>query len=223
MNHELANVFLVRHSEARKTVSDIHGGDGTPLTTKGRIESSLLAEELKEATRDLRDVRVFSGPRPQTLETAEIIAEKLGRANLVVDEMINMHMGVLDGLSTLEAKRNFPEASNRLDDWRAGRLRIDELNIPDSEEFPVFCNRVLAGLKKAAASSENPIIVVTRSVGIAIVNTLLSGMKADARSYRRYRFDPGSITRLQHGASGYEFVLSNYTGYLQSDVRRPDD
>lgn len=202
------SVFLVRHSEAQKTLADVHGGAGTPLTDGGRADTILLAGELNRIMSGAKKILIFSGPRPQTAETAKIIERYTARTHVVLKELVNLNMGVLDGLSTAESWRRYPNAMQNLDEWRAGKRSTDKLELPGGENYIDFSRRILIGLNKVSLKSSNPVIVVTRSVGVAITNLLLTSGQLNVRTYQRYRFDPGSITRLDRQTSGFELCLA---------------
>ncbi len=208
------SVILVRHSEAEKTIRQVHGGMGTPLTARGRIDTQKLAEQLEKAGLVDPATIIFSSPRPQAVETAQILAAQLARVCKVEDRFRNINMGVFDGLTDEEARLADPAAMKRLVDWRSGRLSIGELKIPDSESITEFVARINNALTDIQEVCQTPVVIMTRSVGIAIVNVLQGYLDGKIPDYPRRRFDPGSITQIISGSSGMTVIIDNDTAYL---------
>ncbi len=71
---DLNQLVLIRHSEAEKTLRQVHGGLGTRLTSRGRADTVALAVRLTELKLYEPQTVIFTGPRPQAAETAELLS-----------------------------------------------------------------------------------------------------------------------------------------------------
>ena len=221
--HSFRSVLLIRHSEAEKTLRQVHGGSGTPLTSRGRDDTRDLASTLRQWNSLSSDTAIFAGPRPQARETASILGRELLLAVHDQPSFRNIGMGIFDGLTDDAARSRDPAAMARLEAWRLGRATVEDIKIPEAETLMDFLHRVDDGLRYIAAVSWNPIIVTTRSLGIAIINILTGYLDGKRTGYLRYRFDAGSITLLENSPSGWNISIHNDTGYLAGDRDFKDD
>ena len=218
--------LIIRHAEAEKTLKGIHGGSGTPLTTQGREDVLNIASYLRNQFSDISaNTLICCSFVPQVLETANVISQLLDIPMLKFVELRNMDMGVLAGLSDDEAKQKFPDIMKRLELWRNGKLDEKRLNIPEKEPIDSFLQRIRGVLRECYASDKtNIIIIVTRSIGIGILNLLLKNSELKGQSYRRFRFDPCSLTVIESDVIGYGKLIShNETFFLGRHIEYPDD
>ena len=220
----LRQLALIRHSEAEKTNRRVHGGLGTSLTPRGRLDTIDLACYLKENTIVGDDTVIFTGPRPQTKETAEILASELKIRLNILDSLRNINMGLFDGLTDFEATKCDPDSMARLKAWRNGQLSVEEIQIPGAEDQKIFVKRISSTLNDIVTLTTSPIVVVTRSVGIALHNLTSTTFDGNFVKYIRLRLDPGSVTLYRKNASGkMETIHQNVTSYLKGFREFSDD
>ena len=77
----VSRVYLLRHGPAGSHGEWMADDDLRPLTEKGREAIRAVAEQLAHA--DVRVDRILTSPLTRALETAEIVAQRLGAAKLV--------------------------------------------------------------------------------------------------------------------------------------------
>ena len=222
-NH-MKQLTMIRHSEAEKTERRVHGGEGTSLTNRGRTDSIDLARHLRKHGLLVEGSIIFTGPRPQALETAQVLGDELGTSVVVLDDLRNISMGIFDDLTDYEARARDPDAISRLEAWRAGQMRVEDIHIPGAEDPRQFVSRIEMALIHMITTTETPIVIVTRSVGIALYNLLTPLFNWDFTGYRRIRLDPGSVTVFCRDSTGMIAALqTNETGYLAGERQFADD
>lgn len=106
-------LYFVRHGESEANVLRIISNRGLRhgLTEKGRAQAEALAGCLAE----FPIVSLFSSPVPRAVETAEIVAERLGLPYQIADALREYDRGVLEGRSDEEAWRLHREIAQ---DWQ---------------------------------------------------------------------------------------------------------
>ncbi|MCE0485417.1 histidine phosphatase family protein [Ornithinimicrobium sediminis] len=188
-------VYLVRHGQALKNVADRHGGPGTGLTGRGYDQARAVARYMATAGRIDDRGELIGDTVPQVRETVSAISAE-NQWDVRFDERLRgTHLGVLADLSREDAASHHPGAANRLEEWRNGLRRIDELQIPEAEPVEEFRARVKSALGDLLQSSRtHTIIVATNSTLIMIQNILMLGRGFDYELYRPHTFPNGSIT-----------------------------
>lgn len=219
------DVYFVRHAESQKSREDRHGGNGMPLTAQGRADIKDLVRFLEHHERLLLpEIRVVCTPRVQVEETCSLMAASSSMTFMARHELQSIHLGVLDGLSKAEAAARFPETAAQLESWRQGDKSIDSFEIPGAENMATFYTRVSEFVKQLVAAHKTAIVVGTRSVGVAVANAALSNFGPFQRhSYKRYSFDPCSVSKFGITAGGVGEHYINRTDFLSSAPRHRDD
>jgi len=222
--YNLVQLVTIRHSEARKTERRIHGGAGTPLTDRGRADSLDLVAYLRKRELLPEGTQIFTGPRPQTLETAEILGRELNIKICVLDALRNISMGIFDGLTDDEAMERDPAAMNRLKLWRSGELPVGDIKIPGAEDLLQFVTRVHEALMQMTKATGTPVVIVTRSLGIAFHNLVSPSFNWIFENYQRVRLDPGCVSVYRRDEGGrMRDVSLNGTNYLKGAREFADD
>jgi len=97
MISDMANIYLIRHGESADNAAGVLGGRrDSELTEKGRLQAKETAYNISGRDYDF-DI-IYSSPLKRALETARIIAGKLGIADLRTDERLReSDFGILTG------------------------------------------------------------------------------------------------------------------------------
>lgn len=225
MTQELHTITLIRHAESVKTLRDTHGGSGLPLTPTGREDCPRVAVAIREAPDfTVSGSRLVCGTSPQALETGRLVADYLQISFVAEADLRGIHMGIFDGKTDEEVWNLDPLAAARLKAWRDGTLDVEAIKIPGAENLQAFRARVADAVTRAALPGiRHLIVVVTRSVGIAILNMLLVPGSEGEGKYLRYRLDPGSITLMHRDCSGAWLLATlNGLGHLGRVTEYPD-
>src|SRR5680860_1674714 len=109
-------LVLVRHGEtmhtAEKAFSGGLGGKNPGLNDNGRDQVRAVADWLAPLREEID--ALVSSPVRRTLETAEILAERLGKSVETEDGLAEMEFGAWDGLTFAHVREQFPDD---LDAW----------------------------------------------------------------------------------------------------------
>lgn len=203
-------IYAIRHAEAQKSIRDVHGGEGTPLTSRGRKQCSLIAKQLISRL-DARDRCLLVGHQiPQVRETVSILAETLKLPTVWDERLRGISLGVLAGLSRADAEQLWPDAAERLELWRQGKLAIDSLNIPNAESVNQFRTRIEEMWSDWLKMTDVDVLIpiCSRSALIMIVNLIRMGKDFNYTDYKPFVFGTGSLTRFYvlEGASEIRYL-----------------
>jgi broad specificity phosphatase PhoE len=144
-------IYFTRHGESEANTLRIISNRNLPhpLTEKGRLQASILAEKLRGKS----ITRIYTSPIPRARETAEILSLSLGVHIECVDALREPDCGVLEGRGDDEA---WKEHNSWNENWFHGR----ELNHgPQDGEtckevqkrLAIFINNLVAEYGKTAS------------------------------------------------------------------------
>jgi len=108
----MTRFFLVRHGETEwNRLRKIQGISDIPLNDTGRSQAAALGDILSKHRFDL----IVSSPLSRALETAQIVARKLGMpAPLVIQDLVERNYGEAEGSSGLELDTLYPPGTEIL-------------------------------------------------------------------------------------------------------------
>jgi broad specificity phosphatase PhoE len=98
-DHGQLQIWFVRHGESEANASRIYAntGDGYPLTSNGHEQARSFAKSLCGA----RILGIYSSPLLRARQTAETIGKVTGANIQIAPELIEYHVGIYEGTSTL--------------------------------------------------------------------------------------------------------------------------
>jgi broad specificity phosphatase PhoE/ribonuclease HI len=185
-------VVLVRHGVTPHTVEKRFSGglaSANPgLSDEGRAQIRAVADWLGPLAE--RVDAVISSPVRRTLESAEILAESLGRTVEVEPGFAEMEFGVWDGMTFAEVGEKYPD---ELKAW-LGSLDV----APEGgESFRVVQRRVLDGLARLQEAHAGKTVVVVSHV--TPIKTLVAhAVDAPLEAVYRMELTPASVTVLSY-------------------------
>ncbi|MFC4786513.1 bifunctional RNase H/acid phosphatase [Nocardioides sp. MAHUQ-72] len=193
---EPTTVILVRHGVTAHTVEKRFSGglaSANPgLSDEGRDQARAVADWLAPLAEAVD--AVISSPVRRTLETAEIVAERLGRTVEVEHGFAEMEFGAWDGKTFAEVAEQHPDA---LDAW-LGSLDVAP---GGGESFRVVEKRVLDGLQRLLDQHGSKTVVVVSHV--TPIKTLVAHtVDAPLSSVFRMELSPASVTVLSFFRGG---------------------
>jgi broad specificity phosphatase PhoE len=102
---EVTRLYLVRHGQSAGNAEGRFGGHSpTPLSALGKKQAQMTGQALaKERIR-----AIYSSDLLRAVQTAEPLAKILGLEINATDAFRERHVGVLEGLTFDEAKKEFP-------------------------------------------------------------------------------------------------------------------
>lgn len=200
-------VILVRHGVTAHTTAKRFsgglGGDNPALSDEGRAQIGAVADWIAPLA-DTVDV-VVASPVRRTRESAEILAERLGRQLDVEPGFAEMEFGEWDGLTFVEVAE---QHKADLDAW----LGSVDLAPPGGESFRAVHERVLAGLHRLLAAHAGKTVVVVSHV-TPIKTLVADAVDAPLGSVFRMELAPASVTVLAYYSDGDEQPRSSMRMY----------
>jgi probable phosphoglycerate mutase len=183
-------LVLVRHGVTPHTAAKKFSGglksSNPGLSDEGRAQIRTTAEWLSPISEGI--AAVVASPVRRTLESAEIIAEMLGKTVDLEPGFAEMEFGGWDGLTFAEvAERD----QTGLDAW-LGSL---ETPPPGGESFRQVEERVLAGLERIRDAHPGKTVVVVSHV-TPIKTLVATALQAPLESVFRMELSPASVSVL---------------------------
>jgi ribonuclease H / adenosylcobalamin/alpha-ribazole phosphatase len=183
-------LVLVRHGVTAHTVdkrfSGGLGGSNPGLNADGRAQARATADWLAPLAEEVD--AVVSSPVRRTRETAEIIAERLGRQVDLDHGLAEMEFGTWEGKTFEEVRAAFPDD---LDAW----LGSMDQTAGGGESFSQVQKRVLASLDALLASyPEGTVLAVSHVTPIKVL--VAQALGAPLESVYRMELAPASVTVL---------------------------
>jgi len=183
-------LVLIRHGETPHTAAKRFSGglrsSNPGLSDEGRAQVRSTAEWLAPIAEGVS--AVVSSPVRRTLESAEILSERLGHPVEVEPGFAEMEFGRWDGLTLAEVTERDRAG---LEAWR-GSLDVAP---PDGESFRAVEQRVLAGLDRLLETHAGKTVVVVSHV--TPIKTLVArALTAPLDAVFRMQLSPASVTVL---------------------------
>ena len=173
-------IFLVRHGEIRQHKEKIFlGQSDVPLSEKGKEQAAAAAEELLRS--GISTKRIYASDLSRTMETAEIIAERLPRMEVIsMPRLREMSLGDWDGRYISEIREQFPEEYRK-----RGENLLTYKYGNDSENYYDLQYRAMKGFEdilkreREAGDENGDIVIVTHSGVIAVLRNNLLNTKLE--------------------------------------------
>jgi ribonuclease H / adenosylcobalamin/alpha-ribazole phosphatase len=187
-SRDTTTLILVRHgvtvhTESRKFSGGL-GGRNPGLTDEGRAQARATADWLAPLADEI-DV-VISSPVRRTLETAEVIAARLGTTFVTEDGLAEMEFGTWEGMTFAEVRESYPDD---LDAW----LGSVDTGPGGGESLREVEKRVLASLDRLVCQhAGKTVLAVSHVTPIKVLVAHVMG--APLESVHRMELAPASVT-----------------------------
>jgi ribonuclease H / adenosylcobalamin/alpha-ribazole phosphatase len=187
-SRDTTTLILVRHgvtvhTESRKFSGGL-GGRNPGLTDEGRAQARATADWLAPLADEI-DV-VISSPVRRTLETAEVIAARLGTTFVTEDGLAEMEFGTWEGMTFAEVRESYPDD---LDAW----LGSVDTGPGGGESLREVEKRVLASLDRVVCQhAGKTVLAVSHVTPIKVLVAHVIG--APLESVHRMELAPASVT-----------------------------
>ena len=157
MNDQPTRLYLVRHGELVTSKEWRYVGQmDVELNETGKKQIQNLSSRLSSEQIEM----IFSSDFSRTIESAEIIGNKLGIINEPISELREINLGVWEGLTLEEIEESFPEdLVKRSED-------IKDFRIINGESFSDVKKRVIPKLKDIIEGNVNKRILVIAHGGV---------------------------------------------------------
>lgn len=199
-------IILVRHAQSIKNLKGIHGGNGEPLTLRGKEQANFLAIKLLKIGINHENSIIVYPQNIQTKETAKIVLAKLDIPSYNIKDFTPLHLGIVHGLPNEIVATKYPQVFNLLQKWRNKDLEICDLTIPEMENPLEFYNRGLKVLNEVKKGKYN-IFIATNSLYILLLNILLGNNCRKGGGYKHFNIPNCGITMFSEISEG-NFMLN---------------
>ena len=203
-------VILVRHGETDANRQGILMGSvgGPSLNATGQAQAAEIGEALKVES----VVHLYTSPARRARETAGIISKTLKVPLAEVNNLAEIDVGRLEGLTKAEV--NLGYASHT----RAWERDAATARHPGGETLEELQRRVWDVLQELGAKHAGETIVVVSHlfVILAVVTRVL---EMPLRHLLRIRLEPGAMVRIELTPGKSEVVATNETWHLRTRGR----
>lgn len=157
--------YLIRHGEIQSNINRVYAGRSSELLTpRGEHQARALAARL--AGRGIRIL--YTSPLPRALQTAQILNQRLCVPFLPENDLMEIELGPLEGLSYEEAASRFPEA------WKVWNERPADMRLEGMETIASVQKRIIGLLKRwCVLHAEDTIAAVSHLAVIRCVRLYL--------------------------------------------------
>lgn len=183
-------LILVRHGQTRHNADGrVQGRADIPLSDVGQRQAAALAAVL--AAEPI--AAVVSSPLRRARDTAAAIAAAHGLAVLVEPELVEMDVGVMEGLSGAQMRSQYPDVLKR---WlEPGGTAVP---LPGGESLAAVQERAWQAVSRLRERfPDGTVVAVTHNFVIAGIVCRALGLPLDA--FRRFRIDLASRTTVEIG------------------------
>lgn len=149
--------IVVRHGEtAWNAQSRIQGHLDSPLSEEGLAQALLVGERIGHERFD----RLYCSDLGRVLQTAQPIVDRSGKQPTLTPRLRERHLGVFQGLTGVECKRDWPE------DYARFHAREPDHVVPGGESIRQLYQRVSAFFDEIAAAHVGQRIVAITHGGV---------------------------------------------------------
>lgn len=182
---------------------------------QGRNPTELNSRGIRQARNTARALRLFpihalhSSPLRRAMQTAETIGESLSLPIIPVEDLKEMDLGRLDGLTGDEMQQRFPEI---VDKWRKDPSSVQ---MPGGESLSQVQERAWRTLDRMRCDSPGEhVAAVTHNFVIGVI--VLRVLRLPLSAFQRIRIELGSLTTLEHARNRWRLVYLNETLHQRS-------
>jgi probable phosphoglycerate mutase len=189
-------IYLVRHGETEfNRERRLQGHVDSALTEKGLAQARAVGERLKALTAAAAGGwRLLTSPLGRARRTAEIIAERIGAAEIEVEpRLIELSWGEWDGRLRAELAAAHPDTFGRTN-WA--------FHAPTGETYEQMCARLSAWLGELPPEPERRVIAVSHGVTGRVLRGLYARLPTeetitqDVPQDAVFRLAGGAIARI---------------------------
>ena len=204
--------IVVRHGEtAWNAQSRIQGHLDSPLNEEGMAQALLLAERLASEPFD----HFYVSDLGRARQTAQPLADRIGREPVVVTGMRERCLGVFQGLTGAECRERYPEHYQRFhsrdpDHAMPGAESIRELHARVSSQFEAW----------AAEHGDAGVLVITHGGVLDVLYRHVVGLALGAR--RDYPLFNASLNRVRRDEGGWAIEQWGDITHLTRDATRDE-
>lgn len=209
---EPLRLFLIRHGETEFSTQLRYSGWGDPeLTERGRTQAQRSAIRLKELLDGREVAAIMSSPLSRAKETAQIIQEKLGDAELQEAEALKeLNFGTWEGLTFAQARTQDPQLHEQWVENPADSAP------PEGESIRELYQRVRSWRNGLNRHYSGKTLVVVSHVNV-IKAVVCQALGIGPGAVNRFFLDPAGISEIEFYPPSTRACVRrvNETGHLK--------
>lgn len=199
-------LYLVRHGETDNNANGVvQGRIDVPLNGTGVRQAEAAASWLT----DQPVQAVYASPLIRTRMTAAAIAAPHNLDVRIVDGLVEMDVGEMDGLTSAEMRSRFPDFLRQWTGPDGPTLRM-----PGGETLAEVQQRARDAVEALAATHPDDTVVVTTH-NFVLCTLLCWALGMPLAEFRRFRIAVASVTALNINAGRVLVVGLNQTCHLE--------
>ena len=201
------DLILVRHGETDANRKGILMGSigGPSLNTTGRAQAAQVAEVLKLE----RVGHLYTSPARRAKETAGIISGTLNLPLSEINELSEIDVGRLEGLTNAEVNQQYGSYARA---WEADAATARP---PGGETVQELQDRAWQTVQRLSTSHADETVVVVSHL-FTILAVVARVLEMPLKHFLRIRLEPGAMARIEIGPSRSEVVATNETWHLRT-------
>ena len=201
-------LILVRHGETESNRERLAlGREDVPLNERGRRQAAALTASLA----GVPATAIYASPLRRAVETARPLAEALGLEVHVDEDLIEMAVGDLEGLSPQELSDRHGDFLREWFSTQAGNLRM-----PGGESLQDVQDRAWAAIERLRERHpEETVVVVTHNFTIHAI--LCRALGLPLASFRRLRHDLAAKAFLELRDDRVIVISLNDTCHMEAE------
>ena len=204
------DLILVRHGETDANRNGILMGSagGPSLNATGRAQAADIAAALKAEP----ITHLYTSPAYRARETAEVISKAIEAPLTEANDLCEIDVGRLEGLTRAEVHREF--VSHTLE-WERDPATARHPGGETMEELQGRAWKVVQGLSGKHAGET--VVVVSHLFTILAVVT--KALEMPLKHFLRIRLEPGAMARIEMSQGKLAVVSTNETWHLRTRGR----
>lgn len=207
----MTTLYLIRHGETPNNKHACYNGcrSDQPISDRGVAQAKYLSAALE----DTRIDAIYCSPLRRARQTAEILCGTRALPLQVRQEIREMDMGALDGVSFEEARRTHPDIPKN---WNSNP---DAVQMPDGENFGEVLDRALPAIFEIVRENRGKTVaVVAHGTLLRLVTAALFGLPVARKSEVENLFNT-AYHRLEIDDSGFVTVSAyNEHAHLPTEL-----
>ena len=180
-------LILIRHGETSwNKTGRFQGHVDVSLSSRGFRQAQSIARTLKPVAPRI----IYSSPLPRAIQTAEAISRAYSTSIIPLDELKELNLGKLDGITVDELQAQYPEFHQF---WNKDPSRV---HMPEGESLQQLQTRAWRAIEEIRKwHSEDTAVVISHNFTITCIVCRVLGMPLSR--LHRLRLDLGSFTTIQ--------------------------
>ena len=200
-------MILVRHGETDANRQGILMGSvgGPSLNATGRAQ----ADDIAAALQTEPVAHIYTSPAHRARETAEIVSRAIGVPFSEVNDLCEIDVGRMVGLTSAELRRQFPVHHR---EWERDPATARH---PGGETMLELQERAWQVVETLSGKhSDQSVVVVSHLFTILTVVTRV--LEMPLHRFRRIRLEPGALVRIELDPDKSDVLSTNETWHLRT-------